>query len=372
MNTRRRLVLWATSTAVAFFALALPALPVAATTPPPVAPAPTVPGDTAPVDPTQPEIVESWALAPGGSLDTEEAGNRPELSYVSDPGLVIEDSVILFNLGNTQQTFRVYATDAFNNDAGQFDLLPGDEVPTDAGSWVKVEQEFVTVPAGRQVQIPITITIPADATQGDHAGAVLASSETLGTGDAGDMVTLDRRTGTRMYIRVSGTLSLELAVTNVDSAYNYSVNPLGGSADVSFKVRNVGNVRLGGTGSVSVAGPFGLGEQTVSIPDITELLPGGEITITANVKDVLALFLNTTTVRVVPTGASDIGAVDASTGNARTFAPPITLLLLLLALLFMLLARRAYVRRRQADASDAQGDGATTNHPAGELEPQRS
>ena len=51
-------------------------------------------------------MIHSWALAPAGSLDPNEAGNRPNLSYTADPGAVVEDAVTLFNYGTAQLTFR--------------------------------------------------------------------------------------------------------------------------------------------------------------------------------------------------------------------------------------------------------------------------
>ncbi len=51
---------------------------------------------------------------------------------LEDPATV-EDAVTIFNYGNVQLTFRIYGTDARNNEDGQFDLLPGDDTPTAAG-----------------------------------------------------------------------------------------------------------------------------------------------------------------------------------------------------------------------------------------------
>lgn len=363
MNTRRSLVLLAAAVIVAV----MPVHAVVASAPPTTVPPTTVP-PTTPVEPadgseTQPtEIVESWALAPAGSSEVDGAGNRPELTYVADPGAVIEDAVTLFNFGTVQLTFRIYSTDAFNNDEGQFDLLPGDQDPTDLGSWVTFPQEMVTVSPGQQVTLPITITVPPDAAPGDHAGAVLASSPTLGTGEQGDVVTLDRRTGTRLYLRVNGALTPELAVADVETSYEHSLNPLGGSAKVTYRIENRGNVRLGGTATVSIAGPFGLGEKTVTLPDVPELLPGEDVSLVLDVDDVPALMLDRSTVRVTPTGAEVDGDVEVATGGDLMFAPPIAALLVLLAFIFGLSARRRYVRHRAgapvtaAPSAEAQDD----------------
>ncbi len=347
MNTQRRFAQWATTMLVASVAFAIHAPGAAATVPPPT-PAPVT------SDPAQQEIVESWALSPAGSLDPAQAGNRPELAYVTEPGAVIQDAVTLYNYGNVQMIFRVYATDAFNNKDGQFDLLPGDQVPTGAGSWVTVSQEKVVLPPGKQVTIPITIKIPAGTTSGDHPGAVVASNQSPSNNSSGPVVNLDRRTGTRMYIRVNGPLTPELAVADVVTDYHQALNPLSGSATVTYRVENRGNVRMSGKAAGKITGLFGLALRSVKLPDIPELLPGGKVAVTVEVKDVPALFVAFTTITVTPTSGGDVGTAKASSGKDLTFAPPLALLLALLALLFGLLGWRA-LRRHQDDASGQPG-----------------
>jgi len=344
-----RLVATATLLSVAFVASAVPAYASV----PPSEPAPP------PVPAEQPAVIEeSWALSPAGSLEADAAGQRPDLTYEADPGAVIKDSVTLFNFGTVQLTFRVYATDAFNNADGQFDLLAGDQQPVDVGSWVTVSQEMVTVPPGKQVTIPITINVPAGATPGDHSGAILASNQTIGAGPEGSAVTLDRRTGTRLYLRVNGPLFPELAVANVETTYHHALNSLSGSADVTYRIENRGNVRLAGTASVIIAGPLGLGERKIKLPDIAELLPGQEVELTVMVDDVPALVVASTTVRVESAAAE----AASSSGKNLTFAPPLTVLLVLLFVLLAILARRSYMRHRNGTPTgEMVGSGSEEN-----------
>ncbi len=292
----------------------------------------------------------------------------------------------LYNFGNQQLTFRVYATDAFNSPEGGFDLLPGSEEPTDVGTWVEVAQEFVTVPPGEQITLPITINIPDGATPGDHTGAILAANEAQSTGPDGDTVVLDRRTGTRLFLRVNGPLNPELAVEDVSTDYDPSVNPLAGSAQVTYTIANRGNVRLSGSSNVSVSGPFGLGEQTLPATDFPELLPGGSITVTADVEDVPAFGVAVTTVRLEPDSIDDEELGGSST-RGLTFAPPIAVILGLIAFALVLFGLRAFRRHRSAGpggdsndepisaASDTidviEVDGAERGDPA-HAEPQRT
>ncbi len=342
MTIRRRLALL---TSVLAFAALAPTVSVSAQT--------DDAGNPPPVDPVEPtideqgnEIVHSWALAPAGTDDANGAGNRSNLSYVADPGTVIEDAVTLYNLSNVPLVFGIYATDALNNPDGEFDLLEADEVPVGVGSWVDMGAEQIPVEARTQVTIPITITIPENATPGDHAGAVLASNAAVSTGPDGQQLTLDRRTGTQIFVRVNGPLTAELAVADIATDYTSSLNPLSGSATVSYTIENRGNVSLGGTVQASVGGPLGLGEQKGTENELPLLLPGSSITLTENFDNVPAFGVAVTKVQLNPSSDGD-AAVAASTQQSITFAPPIALLMFLLAGLFGLLAWRAYRRHQQ-------------------------
>jgi Bacterial protein of unknown function (DUF916) len=342
MNTRRQLVSWASTLLVACLASVVPTTGVSAT----VAPtAPASPADTPvtdPADPTDPQIIESWTLSPAVPEETPDAPNRANLSYLVDPGSTTTDAVTVYNFGNVPQNFKVYATDAFNDEQGEFAVLSGDQTPADVGAWLTFDQEMVTVLPGQQVTLPVTIKVPADASPGDHVGAVLASSPTIGTGEQGQVITLDRRTGTRLYVRVNGDLRPNLALSNLSTTYHHSKNSFGGSATVGFRITNRGNIRLSGTPTVSIAGPFGLGETRLVLADLAELLPGEEVDLTAELADVPAMFVDFTKVRLVPHGADD---ATTSVLKGTTFAPPLTLLLVLLVVILVLLWRR---RRRRA------------------------
>lgn len=304
----------------------------------------------APADAT--EEVRRWTLTPAAA---DGAGNRSEFSYFADQGTSVDDAVTLFNLGNTQLTFRVYAADAFTSDNGEFDVQSGDVEPTDAGSWVTLEQELVTVPAGQQVTIPMTVSVPVDATPGDHAAGVVASVYDDRPVDPMQPVKVDFRTGTRLYLRVTGDLYPELAITDLATTYNPAGNPGSGSTDVSFKVENRGNVRLGGTATVTVNGPFGVREQSVELPPIDELLPGGDVTITTRIDDVPAMGMVFTTVRLVPDATVENGIAETIVVRGRTVAAPWSIVLVVVAIIVAAGALRARRRRERGPAASLSG-----------------
>lgn len=318
--------------------------------------------------------MHSWALSPAGSDDPTEAGNRPNLTYSADPGAEITDAVTLFNYGTVQLTFRVYGVDAFNNVDGAIDVTPGTDDPTGVGSWVTMAQEFITVPPGQQVTIPFTLNVPDNATPGDYRGAILASNQSRSTGNEEQVVILDRRTGTQLFVRVNGPLSAELAIEDLSTEYDPTINPLAGTATITYTIVNRGNVSLSGSSSVSIGGPFGLGKQTLPQSDFGTLLPGGSVPVTVTVGDVPAFVVAMTDVTVNPEG-QDVEVSEVSR-SSMTLAIPIAVLLGLLALTFAFLGYRAYRRHQQrsgeSSAMDADVPELLEDVDADQVEPLRT
>jgi hypothetical protein len=301
-------------------------------------------GGATPIPPA-PAVVNSWALTPSGETPGQPS-TRPNLSYELAPGAVVKDSVTLLNYSNVQLTFRIYPTDAFNNVDGQFDLLPGEKEPVDAGSWVTLPQANITVPALASATLPITVSVPPDATPGDHAGAILAASSAEGSGPDGKTITLDRRTGSRLYVRVAGPVSPALDIEQIQGTYHATLNPLRGTLDLAYIVRNTGNVRLAARQRLVVRTPFGLKVGRTTPVDVPELLPGNSVTLTATLEGVPAGALLGTSITLTPLGAGDAGAADL-TRSGRTFAVPWSVLALLLVAFLLQRATRAYRRHQR-------------------------
>lgn len=296
------------------------------------------PASAAPV-----EEIRSWTVTPAGEGGV---ATRSEFSYQADPGSSVDDAVTVYNLGNTQLTFRVYAADGSTTDDGSFTVGAGNVEPTGAGSWVTLEQELVTIPAGQQVTIPLSVDIPEDATPGDHAAGIVATVYEERVSDPSQPVDVEFRTGTRMYIRVNGAARASLAITSLAVDYDGTGNPLDGAANVTFRVQNNGSVRLAGTPTVAIEGLFGIGSTTVVLPAVAELLPGGAITVTTRVENLPAAIVLDATVTLVPDsveGASRAQTVEATT---RSIAVPWSLLLLVLAVGLMVLTAMSLRRHR--------------------------
>ncbi|RWR21006.1 DUF916 domain-containing protein [Microbacterium enclense] len=274
---------------------------------------------------------------------------RTRFDYQVGPGQTLEDGYIVSNRGTAAQTFTVFATDAFNTDEGAFSLLDTGVAPTDAGAWVNFSGESsvqVTLQPGESTTIPFTMRVPDDATPGDHAGGLVASVQS-----PDGQVIVDRRLGTRLYVRVPGDLQPNLSIAGISASYTPSFNPFAGETTITYTVRNAGNVALSGDLKSEVRGLFGIGLATPVEEELSEMLPGSTRTITTTVSGVGQwLYLNpaVTVYPQVDETAPNPGPLLSVTRDTVVFAVP--WLLLGLIVLGLLIWGGIRFSRRRNDA----------------------
>lgn len=243
----------------------------------------------------------TWSVAPAGPKGPN---GRAALDYKLDPGATLTDHVAVTNHSRRPLTLQLYPSDAFTTPGGGFDLLAGNAEPTGAGHWIRLGQNRITLPSSSRVVVPLTVTVPGNATPGDHAAGVVASL-TAGTTDGdGNHVTVDHRVGTRVHLRVTGPLRPALSITDVRLDRTTPWHPLRlPEITASFTIRNTGNVRLTGTTSAAAAGPFDLGVTTAGAVAVPEILPGGSVRTSIRLGAVPPLFHTRLTLTVQPATA---------------------------------------------------------------------
>lgn len=257
-----------------WLAMLFVAAPVVAATPAAVAaPAPTV----------------SWQIQPSTASGPT---TRPYFVYDLAPGGTVRDWVGVTNLGTTSLSLNVYPADGYNAADGSFDVRPAATKPTDVGNWITLTSRKVTIAPRSRVDIPFTMTIPANATPGDHAGGIVAALTSVTTDANGARVDVERRVGVRMYLRVAGALHPALQVKQLDASFSASANPFSsGSTTIRYLVSNSGNVRLAAHQHVEVAGPLGIGRNGRKVADLPELLPGESVQRTVRIASPAAVHL---------------------------------------------------------------------------------
>ncbi|KTR96729.1 hypothetical protein NS220_00755 [Microbacterium testaceum] len=281
---------------------------------------------------------------------------RSRFSITADPGQSVTDRVLVGNTGTARQDFTVYATDAFNDDAGEFSLLPTDATPTSVGSWIRFDDGSDRVTFSLDPQevrlLTFTVAVPADATPGDHVGGVVASVL-----ESGAQVTVDRRVATSVFARVAGELQPQLSLTSYEASYEGDWwNPFSGHVRLHYTVSNPGNVALSAnltSGTKTWLGVPATGDQGGKIPVV---LPGNSASYEDTVDGVGQwLYLNPFTVLspfVESPDASMQVSVVPITRDAVTFAVPWTVLILVLLVAGGILLSRWRRRRDEVRAQE--------------------
>jgi hypothetical protein len=260
------------------------AAPAAASTPPTE---PTTTTTTPESETTDESGPGSFAVQPSGP---DGPGGRDYFVYTLKPGESFGDVVGISNLSDRTQTYVIYATDAFNtpNDAG-FALLREDDTPTDVGTWIRLAADQYTLEPGERADIPFEISVPLDATPGDHAGAIVAQPVDLDPSDPAGGLGFDVRTriGARIYTRVEGPITAALTIEDLQMSYDAPLNPFATApAKVSYRVTNTGNIRISATALLDINGLFGAFEWSAPDRQLPELLPGSSLVVSETIHGV--------------------------------------------------------------------------------------
>lgn len=306
---------------------ALAILLLASAVPTRAAAAPASPTPTAPAATGSSDSVRKATFGVQPATDGKPDG-RPNLTYGATAGATFTDHVAVINASEQKYTLEVYATDAVNNDAGDLTLLAAGTKPTDAGSWIQIGGSAaghgtVSVKPRSYVVVPLTVHIPEDASPGDHVAGVVADLVTVSRRNQVN-VKLHQRVGLRTFIRVAGDVQPALAIENLSVHYANNWNPIGsGSAVVTYRVHNVGNVSLGAHQGVEIDGLLGK-TASATPPTIPLLLPGGAIDVRVPMSGVTPEIWMTAKVHLtplVPSGNVDAGVI-ATSASATFWAVP--------------------------------------------------
>lgn len=316
----------------------------------------------------QDEAPATWGVNPSSQDGPD---GRAAFDYALDPGDTVIDFVGVSNFGTEPITLRLYASDAFTGESGAFDLLPADQEPVDVGSWIGFNDTALTIEPQTRLDVPFALTVPADATPGDHVGGIVAALTETAADDSGDDLLVERRVGARVHLRVSGDLAPALEPRFDHLTYHYDWNPAGtGAATFDYEVANTGNVRLQGELIARFAGPWGLLRHETVIAELPQILPGDRYTGTAEVAGLWPLGRLDVELLVRPEAADPADAearLPSSSHEEHLWAPPWpqAAVLAALGLAFFIWAR---VRKRRKAAAPAAALAAEPTDPT-EKEP---
>jgi hypothetical protein len=282
-----------------------------------------------------------------GPASATKPDGRPYFTYDASPGGSIEDHIAVINLAQHAQTLNVYTVDAVSGTNGNISYAPRSAAARQAGAWLRVgapaKAGRLTMGPRSTVILPVYLRVPANASPGDHAGAVIVSVYGLVKAKGKtQLVRLEQRIATRVIIRVSGPLHPRLSIENLRASYSGSLNPFAsGAVTLTYTVRNTGNALLGATQQVRVHGLFGSSRQAIGLKAVPLLLPGGSYQVKTRVPGVLPEVWVTAMVRLGPQGLrGDINpGVHVTTASVTVWTMPWILLGFLIALLVFIIVR---------------------------------
>jgi uncharacterized membrane protein len=290
----------------------------------------------------QPEGDVTWMVRPSDGIGED---GRSWIELELNPGDTVEEHLLVRNLSLTPVTFHLSAADGYFTDTGRFNMLTSDKESVDAGTWVEI-QDTVEVPAGADVIVPFTLTVPDDATPGDHPAGVAAGIRS----GSDDEVGIESRVGFRVMTRVAGELDPGVSA-EASASYSGSWHPFEpGRLDVAYTVENTGNTRLSIAPRISVSALFGLVSFAADGPAIDEIAPGESRSSSVSFPSVWPLFVHAVDLQATATAVSDdlaLGSVSPGTASSSTVAVPWTQLAVLVIAVLLLWALWRGHRRRE-------------------------
>jgi hypothetical protein len=187
-------------------------------------------------------------------IPTDRADDPRAYAYVIDhlaPGTTIERTIEVSNTTDSAMRVELYAA-AASIEGGRFVGADG-RTQNDVSTWTSVDPAPLSVRAGSVEQVTVTIAVPADASPGEHYGAVWAEARSIATSGG---LTEVNRVGIRLYLDIG---------PGGEPASNFTIDDLtagrtdDGAPIVTATVTNTGGRALDMSGELTLAdGPAGL------------------------------------------------------------------------------------------------------------------
>lgn len=160
-------------------------------------------------------------------------------------------SVVVSNSGDEDLTVLVYVADQLVNDKGQIEYVVPNRDQIDfrnPASWFSLKMPadtkaigntpYLELSPGEQVPVDFSFTVPADARSGDNTVVLFFEMATLNAQGEGTISTVSGRIGTRITIRVEGTIREAVDVR----PFTVPRIVFDNRVPYSFAVRNGGNI----------------------------------------------------------------------------------------------------------------------------------
>lgn len=195
------------------------------------------------------------------------------IEKLANPGSVLTEEVVITNVSSEDKEYYIYKRDIVGVEEGGVPVFAeegAEKTGYEMAEWISFQAEPVRVAAGDSVTLPITITIPSEATPGSHFGGVFISVEPPKL----------RQTGAGVGYEVATIISIRISGDVIDDARvrSFSTDKLFYSTKhVSFnaKIENQGNILIRPRGPLEIRSMLGGEPEVITINDsLAGVFPG--------------------------------------------------------------------------------------------------
>jgi hypothetical protein len=190
-----------------------------------------------------------------------------------NPGDTLTQTLTVTNESGEDREYYVYKkniTGVENGGVPVFAKEEGERTVYEVAEWIQIPTEPIKVFANQSLELPITITVPPEATPGSHFGGVFISAEPpklreIGAGVGYEVVSI-------ISLRINGDIS------DMARIRSFSTDKLVyGSKHVKFsaKIENQGNILIRPRGPVTITSMFSTKPVVISVnSSLAGVFPG--------------------------------------------------------------------------------------------------
>lgn len=164
--------------------------------------------------------------------------------YELNPGDSYQDGVKINNNTGETATIDIGAVDSRASNDGAFACAQEADDKIDVGSWVKLDQTQVTLASGEEEVVDFTITVPENASVGEHGGCITIMQANQQPSTTSGGIALSFRSAIRIAVTIPGDIVKAVNVSSVSLEPNkgddskYIIKPgLTNSGNVSLDTK---------------------------------------------------------------------------------------------------------------------------------------
>lgn len=146
--------------------------------------------------------------------------HRGYFTYTSQPGMLVEDSLYVTNVGTTRGSVDLYAVDATTSQTSGVTFFTPDDPRHDVGAWITLSSQKITLNPGQSQDVPFSLRIPSTVRPGQHGGGIIArdavdQAVSSNSGGVHSIVQVQLQEILGVLVNLPGTLTEKLNVTGI-------------------------------------------------------------------------------------------------------------------------------------------------------------